>query len=67
MMFDYGNWSLDETTFLMPLISRLSSLGFVYADGAKDEKDLTKEQIERKVTSKPTIVEIMSYISFPVA
>lgn len=67
LLFDFGNWSLDATTFLMPLISRLSSLGFVYADGQKEDKDLTEDQKERKVVNKPSIVEILSYISFPVA
>ena len=30
VIYDYGGWSLDCTTFLMPLVSRLSSLGYCY-------------------------------------
>lgn len=66
VLFDYGGWSLDCTTFLMPLISRLSSLGFVYADGdSKKKEENTPEQEERKIVDKPTIIEILSYISYP--
>ena len=67
LLFDFGNWTIDSTTFLMPLVSRLSSLGFVYADGAKDETELSKEQNQRKIVEKPTFLEILSYISFPCA
>mmetsp|Transcript_25430 Transcript_25430/g.28245 ORF Transcript_25430/g.28245 Transcript_25430/m.28245 type:complete len:261 (+) Transcript_25430:24-806(+) len=63
--FDFGSWSLDATTFLMPLISRLSSLGFVYADGEKKTHELTEEQNQRKVEEKPSLIEILSYISYP--
>jgi len=79
VLFDYGGWSMDATTFLMPLVSRISSLGFVYADGAKAQKDksetskesgnieLSDEQKSRMVVKKPTLVEILSYVSFPAA
>ena len=65
MINDYGGWSMDDTLFLMPLVARISSLGFVYADGGKDANSLSKEQEARKVTSKPTLIEICSYIAFP--
>lgn len=28
VIYDYGGWSLDCTTFLMPLVARLSSIGY---------------------------------------
>ena len=66
VIYDYGGWSMDATTFLMPLISRLSSLGFCYADGASEEtKNLTKDQEQRKLIDKPTLLEIISYTSYP--
>jgi lysophospholipid acyltransferase len=63
----------------MPLVSRLSSLGFVYADGGKSEslktedgngkpqQVLSEEQQERMVIKKPSFLEIISYTSFPAA
>jgi len=81
VIFDYGGWSMDATTFLMPLVSRLSSLGFVYADGRrmieqeknktksdlKDTRELSDDQKERLVKDKPTLIEIFSYTSYPAA
>jgi hypothetical protein len=84
VIFDYGGWSMDATTFLMPLVSRLSSLGFVYYDGWKHEelqkvkegketkhghkiKELSGEQMERMMKDRPTLLEILSYTSYPAA
>lgn len=82
LLFDYGGWSLDATMFLMPLVCRMSSLGFVYADGGriieqesntageikdKSNRVLTDDQKERLVRHKPTLIEIFSYISYPAA
>ena len=66
VIYDYGGWSLDCTTFLMPLVSRLSSLGYWYYDGLPErKKDLLEEQESRKLVYKPTLLEILSYISYP--
>ena len=68
VIYDYGGWSLDCTTFLMPLVSRLSSLGYCYSDGQPErQKSLIEEQESRKLDKKPTLLEIFSYISYPAA
>ena len=66
VIYDYGGWSIDCSTFLMPLVSRLSSLGYCYYDGIEERKnDLLEEQESRKLIRKPTLIEILSYVSFP--
>lgn len=68
MFTDYGGWSMDSTTFLMPLVCRLSSVGFCFADGAKEEKELlSEEQKERKLEQRPHLIEMISYACFPAA
>ena len=68
VVYDYGGWSLDCTTFLMPLVSRLSSLGYCYSVGLPDgQKYLLEEQESRKLANIPTMIEILSYISYSAA
>lgn len=42
MYEDYGGWGLDEQTFLLPLVSRVSSLGHCVSDGMKRGKEEDK-------------------------
>jgi lysophospholipid acyltransferase len=65
LVYYYGSANMDVATFLMPLVLRLSSLGFIYSDGAKPESKLTEEQKKRKRDEKPTLLEILSYTSYP--
>lgn len=41
IMTAYGSWNLDMSTMLMPLVSRISSVGYIIRDGTKVEEDLT--------------------------
>ena len=63
---DYGGWSLDSTTYLMPLVSKMSSLGYCIGDGGqpKDSK-LTDRQKEKAISEIPKIHELIGYISVP--
>jgi hypothetical protein len=48
----------------MLLACKISALAWCYEDGGKEDEELTKEQIERKVKDLPSFLEITSYIFF---
>ena len=41
MATDYGGWHMDQTAYLMPLVLKVASVGFVVRDGQSDTKVLT--------------------------
>lgn len=52
MYENYGGWDLDEQTFLLPLVSRVSSLGHCLRDGLKrgeEENKLSIRQYKYKI------------------
>ena len=66
ILTDFGGWTLDVTTFMMPFVCRLSSLGYCYRDGMDENKGkLSKEQEERKLERLPDFHEILCYSVFP--
>ena len=58
---------MDATTFMMPLIQRISSLGYILADGAREEDKLTERQVKMRIKEPPTLLQLIGYITFPVA
>lgn len=64
MITNFGGWDMDITTQTMLLVTRLSSLGFCYRDGALPDDKLIKEQIERKLVNLPSVMQIFSYSYF---
>jgi hypothetical protein len=58
---------MDSSLFLMPLVSRISSLGYIVRDGTKDKKDLTPRQAEMRLDGPPNLVSLLGYITFPCA
>ena len=67
VLYDYGNWSLDATTYIMPLVAKLSTIGYCIMDGSKDDSKLTDYQKNKKLTKIPQLYEILSYSTFPCA
>jgi lysophospholipid acyltransferase len=66
MITAYGDWTLNPTSMLMPLVCRLSSLGYCYRDASKKNEDkISLEQRERKIDQLPTMLELFSYACFP--
>jgi len=47
MIYMFGEFNLDISTFTMLHVCKLSALGYCYQDGGMDEKDLKKDQIPR--------------------
>ena len=64
MVTNFGGWEMDITSYTMILTAKLSALGFCYKDGGLDDKDLLKEQIERKVIKMPSVIELLGYVYF---
>lgn len=66
MLTAFGTWSLLVTTFLMPYVCRVSSLGFCYRDAMKENAEkLSKDQKERKIDVLPNLFELTSYTLYP--
>jgi len=65
VLFDFGNWSLDETTYIMPLVAKLSTLGYCVRDGTISNNKLSEDQKQRKLTKIPQLYEILSYTTYP--
>lgn len=68
MYVNYGKWDLDEQTFLLPLVSRVSSLGHCLWDGLKwgeEENKLSKRQYKYKITKSPSLLDLIGYMVAP--
>lgn len=64
MITNFGGWEMDITTYTMILTAKLSALAYCYKDGSMKDSDLLPEQIERKVTKLPSVLELLSYVFF---
>jgi len=62
VIYKFGSYDMNITTYTMLLVCKLSALAFCYKDGGMKEEDLTKDQIERQVKELPTILEFVSYV-----
>lgn len=65
VIYDYGSWRMDGTTYLMPLASKLSTLGFCVWDGIMPDSKLDDYQRSKKLTKIPQLYEVLSYTAFP--
>jgi len=61
---DYMGWTLDFTGPQMVLTVKLTSFGFNYADGARKEEQLTKEQRQRSLKTLPSLLEFYGFVYF---
>lgn len=61
----YGSWNLDMSTMLMPLVSRISSLGYIIRDGTKVEEELTPRQREMRIHGPPSAASLLGYVCLP--
>ena len=66
MIVDYGGWAIDDiSTIYMVIVAKVSSFGFSYADGEKDEKDIRSDHLKHtRIEELPSIFEYVSYIFF---
>jgi hypothetical protein len=60
MIYHFGDYSLDITTFTMLQSLKVSALAFCYADGVSKDK-LSDYQEKNKVKNLPGIFELLSY------
>ena len=62
MTHDFGGFNMDITTYTMLLVCKLWGLTWSFRDGAVDAKQLTPDQIERKVDEFPSLLEYCSFV-----
>ena len=53
---------MDITTYTMLLVVKLWGLGWAYRDGGMDDKELTNDQIQRKVVEFPNLLEYSGFV-----
>ena len=56
---------MDATTFMMPLVQRISSLGYIVRDGDKGKEE--GRQAAMSVKGLPSLLSLVGYVTFPVA
>ena len=59
MIYHYGEWGGEVTSFTMNLVCRLISLGFCYRDGANPEE--TKKINDKHIEDIPSFAKILGY------
>jgi lysophospholipid acyltransferase len=64
MIVDYGGWRMDISATLMMYTCKWTAFAWCYKDGGKDDKDLSPDQKENKITELPSFFEYVSYIFF---
>jgi len=68
MVFHYGYWGVDHAAYIMILTCKMSSLGYLYQDGQKENQEyLTKGQLERSLSYVPSLKEIFAYTFDPMS
>jgi lysophospholipid acyltransferase len=64
LIYMFGEFNMDISTFTMLHVCKLSALGYCYHDGAKPENQFRPGQKERMVKDLPTVLEMMGYTWF---
>lgn len=64
LIYMFGEFNMDISTFTMLHVCKLSALGYCYHDGAKAEDFLRPGQKERMVKDLPTVLEMAGYTWF---
>ena len=64
MLYDFGGFNMDITTYTMILVTKLWGLSWAFKDGAEISSKLTEPQQERKVMHMPTLIEYLSFVAF---
>ena len=64
MYTDFGGFKMDVTTYTMILVTKLWGLTFAFKDGYMDMKQLTPDQVQKRVIHMPTLMEFSSYVFF---
>ena len=64
MYLDYGGYKMDVTSYTMILTTKLWGLSWAYHDGGKDTKELTPEQVNKRVVKMPSVLEYFSFVYF---
>ena len=63
--FYYGDTSISYSYYVMFLWQKLSTLGFWYQDGMKNETQLDSHGRRCRIFKIPTFVEMLSYATYP--
>jgi len=64
MIHDFGGWQVGIVAALMVTAIKASSFAWCYADGGKDDDELSQDQRERKIIQFPTLLEFFSYMFY---
>jgi len=64
IIFRFGSYDMDVTTYTMLLVCKLSALAYCYQDGGTDAAKLNEDQRKRVVMNLPTLLELASYVWF---
>ena len=54
VLYHFGSYEMDTTSYTMLLVCKLSALAFCYQDGATDREKLNKDQLDRMVLNLPS-------------
>lgn len=49
LIIDYGNWTLDISTILMPMVCKYSLFAYAYEDGGQPNENLNPIQQKQKI------------------
>ena len=62
VIYKFGSYDMNITTYTMLLVCKLSALAFCYKDGGMDESKLTEDQKKKQVKELPNLLEFISYV-----
>jgi D-alanyl-lipoteichoic acid acyltransferase DltB (MBOAT superfamily) len=64
MVFDFGGFNMDITTYTMILVTKLWGLSWAFKDGAEIATKMSEAQLERRVVHMPNLLEYFSFVCF---
>jgi len=64
VLYHFGSYEMDTTSYTMLLVCKLSALAYCYQDGATDREKLNKDQMDRMVLNLPSPIQLASYVWF---
>jgi hypothetical protein len=62
LLYNFGGYEMDITSYTMLLVCKLSALAYCYQDGMTDAAKLNQDQRDRMVLKMPSPLEFASYV-----
>lgn len=62
IVYNYGEYNMDLSFPLMVMMQRLTYVAFSYHDGGRNEEELSQDQKDNSIATRPSLIEYFGYV-----